>query len=125
MLLEAKSGHPGGSLSAIDLLTALWFHEMRGVESADRLAADRDRFVLSKGHGVPALYAILAKKGFIASRGAEDSAQDRQPASGPPRSRADADRRSLDRLTRPGTVGRAGHGARAQARWQERRASTA
>ena len=65
MLMEAKSGHPGGSLSAIDLLTALWFNEMRGVEAPDRLAADRDRFVLSKGHAVPALYAILAKKGFI------------------------------------------------------------
>jgi transketolase len=65
MLTEAKSGHPGGSLSAIDLLTALWFSEMRGVESASQLTDDRDRFVLSKGHGVPALYAVLAKKGFF------------------------------------------------------------
>jgi transketolase len=65
MLEEAKSGHPGGSLSAIDVLTVLWFREMRGVESAEKLREDRDRFVLSKGHGVPALYAILAKKGFI------------------------------------------------------------
>ena len=65
MLTEAKSGHPGGSLSAIDLVTALWFSEMRGVKSAKELAADRDRFVLSKGHAVPALYAVLAKKGFI------------------------------------------------------------
>jgi transketolase len=64
MLYEAKSGHPGGSLSAIDLITALWFHEMRGVEPG-RLAEDRDRFVLSKGHAVPALYAVLSKKGFI------------------------------------------------------------
>lgn len=65
MLHESKSGHPGGSLSAIDLLTVLWFDEMRGVEAAASLQEDRDRFVLSKGHGVPALYAILAKKGFI------------------------------------------------------------
>ncbi len=65
MLTEAKSGHPGGSLSAIDLLTVLWFDEMRGVDSASQLAEDRDRFVLSKGHGVPALYAVLARKGFI------------------------------------------------------------
>lgn len=65
MLTEAKSGHPGGSLSAIDLLTALWFSEMKGVESAKALAKDRDHFILSKGHGVPALYVILAKKGFI------------------------------------------------------------
>ena len=65
MLTEARSGHPGGSLSAIDLLTALWFAEMRGVDSPKSLTADRDRFILSKGHAVPALYAILAKKGFI------------------------------------------------------------
>jgi transketolase len=60
MLEEAKSGHPGGSLSAIDLITALWFHEMKGEHTPDR-----DRFILSKGHGVPALYAVLAKKGYI------------------------------------------------------------
>ena len=65
MITEAKSGHPGGSLSAIDLIAALWFSEMRGVDSPQKLAKDRDRFVLSKGHGVPALYAVLAKKGFI------------------------------------------------------------
>ncbi len=65
MLTEARSGHPGGSLSAIDLLTAMWFSAMRGVDSATTLAPDRDRFVLSKGHGVPALYAILCKKGFF------------------------------------------------------------
>jgi transketolase len=65
MITEAKSGHPGGSLSAIDLLTALWFAEMRGVERAPASDPNRDRFVLSKGHGVPALYAVLAKKGFI------------------------------------------------------------
>ena len=65
MLTEAKSGHPGGSLSAIDLLTSLWFSEMKGVENAATTTEDRDRFVLSKGHGVPALYVILAKKGFI------------------------------------------------------------
>jgi transketolase len=65
MISEAKSGHPGGSLSAIDLLTALWFQEMRGVDRAPATDPNRDRFILSKGHGVPALYAILAKKGFI------------------------------------------------------------
>ena len=65
MLEEAKSGHPGGSLSAIDLVTALWFHAMKGVDNPSRLTEDRDRFILSKGHGVPALYAVLAKKGFI------------------------------------------------------------
>ena len=64
MLMEAKSGHPGGSLSAIDLLTVLYFSEMHGIESSN-LLPERDRFILSKGHAVPALYAILCKKGFI------------------------------------------------------------
>lgn len=65
MLTEAKSGHPGGSLSAIDLITALWFNELRGASDPKNLAPDRDRFVLSKGHAVPALYAVFAKLGFI------------------------------------------------------------
>jgi len=64
MLTAAKSGHPGGSLSAIDLITALFLHEMRGVDPKN-LSPDRDRFILSKGHAVPALYAALCKKGFI------------------------------------------------------------
>lgn len=66
MLEEAKSGHPGGSLSAIDLISTLWFREMRGVQNPKSLPEGRDRFVLSKGHGVPALYAVLAKLGYIA-----------------------------------------------------------
>ena len=69
MISEAKSGHPGGSLSAIDLLTALWFGEMRGVANLPPWPAlppeDRDRFILSKGHAVPALYAVLAKLGYL------------------------------------------------------------
>jgi transketolase len=64
MLAQAKSGHPGGSLSAIDIVTALFFHEMRGI-GTNQLDPIRDRFVLSKGHAVPALYAALCKKGFI------------------------------------------------------------
>ncbi|HUP58653.1 MAG TPA: transketolase [Bdellovibrionota bacterium] len=65
MIMEAKSGHPGGSLSAIDLLTVLWFNEMKGAEPSSQSDPNRDRFILSKGHGVPALYAILAAKGYI------------------------------------------------------------
>lgn len=65
MLTEAKSGHPGGSLSAIDIITALFFHEMKGIELP--LPPQRDHFILSKGHAVPALYATLSKKGFIPS----------------------------------------------------------
>ena len=60
----AKSGHPGGSLGAADIMTYLYFEEMR-VNPADPRWADRDRFVLSKGHCAPALYAVLAEKGFF------------------------------------------------------------
>ncbi len=64
MTFKAGSGHPGGSLSAVDILTALYFHQM-AVEPADPRWPDRDRFVLSKGHVCPALYAVLAEKGFF------------------------------------------------------------
>ena len=60
----AKSGHPGGSLSAADLFTYLYFEEMN-VDPADPRKADRDRFVLSKGHTAPGLYAALAERGFF------------------------------------------------------------
>lgn len=61
---SAKSGHPGGSLSAADILTYLYFEEMN-VDPKDPKKADRDRFVLSKGHIAPALYATLAEKGYF------------------------------------------------------------
>lgn len=64
MLKESKSGHPGGSLSACEILTALYFKEMN-VDPANPQWPDRDRFVLSKGHGAPVLYAVLAEKGFF------------------------------------------------------------
>lgn len=61
---SAKSGHPGGSLSAADMLTFLYFEEMN-VDAKNPDAEDRDRFVLSKGHVAPALYAVLAEKEFF------------------------------------------------------------
>ena len=64
MLERAGSGHPGGSLSAIDIITALFFSKMRH-DPKNPLWAERDRFVLSKGHGVPALYAALAHAGYF------------------------------------------------------------
>ena len=60
----AGSGHPGGSLSIADILTYLYFSEMN-VNPADPAMASRDRFVLSKGHTAPALYAVLAERGFF------------------------------------------------------------
>lgn len=61
---NAGCGHPGGSLSAADVITYLYFNEMRVYPSNER-AENRDRFVLSKGHAAPALYGVLAQKGFI------------------------------------------------------------
>lgn len=60
----AASGHPGGSLSIADVITYLYFEEMN-VDPKDPHVADRDRLVLSKGHTAPALYAVLAEKGYF------------------------------------------------------------
>jgi transketolase len=64
MVGEAKSGHPGGSLSAADILTVLYFKEMK-VNPQDPRWAERDRFILCKGHAAPVLYGTLAEKGFF------------------------------------------------------------
>ena len=61
---SAKAGHPGGSLSAADIFTYLYFEEMN-IDPKDPRKPDRDRFVLSKGHTAPGLYAALAEKGFF------------------------------------------------------------
>ena len=64
MTYAAGSGHPGGSLSAVDIITVLYFHAMR-IDPKNPSWPDRDRFILSKGHCCPALYAVLAGKGFF------------------------------------------------------------
>lgn len=64
MIYEAKSGHPGGSLSAADIIAALYFSEMR-IDPKNPDWEDRDRFVLSKGHSCPAQYAALAMRGYF------------------------------------------------------------
>jgi transketolase len=64
MIYMGGSGHPGGSLSAVEILTALYFHVMHvRPEEPDWL--ERDRFILSKGHAAPAIYAVLAEQGFF------------------------------------------------------------
>ena len=64
MIGTAGSGHPGGSLSEVELLTALYFRVLHH-NPRDPQWQDRDRFILSKGHGCPALYAVLAEAGYI------------------------------------------------------------
>jgi transketolase len=64
IIYSASSGHTGGSLSCVDILVALYF-EVMNIDPADPDKPDRDRFIMSKGHSVEALYAVLAKRGFI------------------------------------------------------------
>ena len=65
MICKSKSGHPGGSLSVVEILTALYFDQMN-IDPTNPKMEDRDRFVLSKGHAAPALYATLAQRGYFA-----------------------------------------------------------
>lgn len=64
MLEKSQSGHPGGSLSAVEILTALYFKEMN-IDPKKPRWEERDRFVLSKGHATPVLYSTLAQRGFF------------------------------------------------------------
>jgi transketolase len=64
MLTESQSGHPGGSLSSVEILTSLYFSEMN-INPDNPKWEDRDRFVLSKGHAAPVLYSVLAEKGYF------------------------------------------------------------
>ncbi|EQB89387.1 transketolase [Clostridium punense] len=64
MLTESGSGHPGGSLSAVEIMTTLYFNEMN-VDPKNPKDPNRDRFVLSKGHAAPVLYSVLAEKGYF------------------------------------------------------------
>ena len=66
MIHTAKSGHPGGSLSATELMVGLYFGGVINVDPSNPEWAERDRFILSKGHVAPVLYSVLARKGFFA-----------------------------------------------------------
>lgn len=74
LVYGAKSGHPGGSLSITDIMTYLYFEELR-VDPKNPKDANRDRFVLSKGHCAPALYACLKEKGFFSEEEMKDFRQ--------------------------------------------------
>ena len=80
---EAASGHPGGSMSCMDLLTVLYFGVMRIDPDAPH-APNRDRFVLSKGHCTPALYSVLALRGFFPLDDLQQVPLHRRPLFRPP-----------------------------------------
>lgn len=65
MIAEAASGHPGGSLSAVEIMTVLWFGQILRYRPDELGWEGRDRFILSKGHAAPVLYATMAEAGFI------------------------------------------------------------
>jgi transketolase len=65
MLAASKSGHPGGSLSSVELLAYLYFYKMN-INPQNPQDPERDRFILSKGHCAPVLYAALAERGYFA-----------------------------------------------------------
>jgi transketolase len=63
MITAGKSGHPGGSLSAVEMVVELYFNHMR-IDPSNPKWADRDRFILSKGHAAPVLYSVMAERGY-------------------------------------------------------------
>ena len=83
MLGSAQSGHPGGSLSAVEILTYLYFEAMH-IDPENPTMEDRDRFVLSKGHAAPVLYAALAERGFIEKELLKSLRQLKSPLQGHP-----------------------------------------
>src|SRR5881628_2342216 len=84
MVAEAKSGHPGGSLSAVEILVSLFFYKMRHDPKRPDWP-DRDRFVLSKGHAAPVLFYYSCRGWISSNQRTQDSTKDEQPSTGPPR----------------------------------------
>ena len=83
MIYKAQSGHPGGSLSVAEFVTACYFREMN-VDPQNPKWADRDRFVMSKGHVCPAQYAALAMRGFFPMEVLDTPPQGGVPTPGTP-----------------------------------------
>ena len=100
---SAKSGHPGGSLSAADIYTYLYFEEMN-IDPKDPKKPDRDRFVLSKGHTAPGLYSTLARSGIFSGGGLKDTASYRFLSPGTSRYEAYPRRGHVLRLSGTGNL---------------------
>src|SRR5437016_1838161 len=86
MIRAAKSGHPGGSLSAVEILVELYFNRMR-IDPHNPKWPDRDRFILSKGHAAPVLYAVMAEAGYTPKEQLQTLRQLGSPLEGHPNMR--------------------------------------
>ena len=106
MTTEAGSGHPSSSLSATEVVTALYFGGFLRHDPKNPHWPDRDRFILSKGHAAPVLYAALAQAGYFPHDEIMTLRKLGSPLEGHPNMKRLAGRRSLDRLARPGAVDR-------------------
>ena len=106
-IAAAGNGHPGGTLSAIDILQTLYFAEMKHRPNEPHWP-ERDRFVLSKGHAVPALYAVLAHAGYFSRDLLPTLRRLGSPLQGHPANFLLPGHRGLDRLARARALGRVG-----------------
>lgn len=111
MITAAKSGHPGGSLSAVEILVTLYFDVMRH-DPANPHWHERDRFILSKGHACPVLYAVMAECGYTPIDELKNLRKMGSIYQGHPDVRFIPSLRSLHRLSRPGAFARARNGPR-------------
>ena len=109
MIAEAGSGHPGGSLSCVDILAALYFGGVLEHDPADPQKAGRDRFFLAKGHAAPALYAALAQAGYFPREELSTLRKLGTPPAGPSRLQPAARRGSVHRVVGPGALHRRRH----------------
>ena len=109
MICTAEAGHPGGSLSATDIVTSLYFRLMR-IDPANPRWPERDRFILSKGHACPVWYAALAERGFFDKSHLGTPAPAGQYPPGPPGHEQGPRHRHDGRIAGPGLVGRHRHG---------------
>ena len=111
---SAKAGHPGGSLSAAEILTYLYFEEM-DIDPKDPGREDRDRFVLSKGHTAPALYSVLAERGYFPKEDLVTLRPYRFLSPGTPGYETDPGRGHVFRFAWPGYFRSSGYGNRSKA----------
>lgn len=111
MTANAGSGHPGGSLSAVELMVSVFFNHMR-IDPQNPKMPERDRFVLSKGHAAPCYYAVLAERGFISRGEFQNFRQLHSILQGHPDCKKVPGVDSVHRLARSGLLHRGGHGAR-------------